>query len=492
MKIKTVDKLILKSFLGPMVASFFIVLFVLMMNFLWKYIDEMVGKGLGLGTIIEIMFYGTSFLIAMGFPLATLFAAIMTMGNLGENYELLALKSAGVSLPRIMFSLFVVTLGMATASFFVANNLVPYSDRKVRALMNDVREQKQKIEFKDGQFFNGVDKMSIRVEHQDPVTGLLNGLMIYDTSLNNGEVGQMSVTVADSGYIRLTDDKRFLEVMLFGGEYYVFTRGRNWYESNSLKDTSFDSQHSLQLTPGYDFNRSDASIYGNRATAKNVAQLKVDIDSLNREVNSATTSTYRALLYDRVFSRDTMVVTSTREAKRSLSERTKVNLMDSIALLDNVQKDRLYSSAQAAAAGSRSDINWDEMTAKDTISQLYTAQIEWHKKWALPVAVLVFFLIGASLGAIIRKGGLGMPIIISVAFFVIYYVIYIIGDKLAKEGTWPAFWGGWIPTLVLMPIAIYLTYKATNDSGLLNTEWYIIQYQKLKKRYGKAKNIEHH
>ena len=486
--IKTVDKLILKSYLGPMVASFFIVLFVLMMNFLWKYIDEMVGKGLGLGTIVEILFYGTSWMISLGFPLATLFAAIMTMGNLGENYELLALKSAGVSLPRILFSLFIVTIGMATASFFVSNDLVPYSNRKIMALLHDVREQKQKIEFKDGQFFNGVDNMSIRVDRQDPVTGLLRGLLIYDTG--SGAAGDMMVTVADSGYIRLTDDRRFLEATLFGGENYRFTRGRNWYDANTTDDTSFEMQHSLEKTPGFDFSRTDESLFGSNAQTKNVAQLKVDIDSLNREVNIATTKTYRPLLHDHLFSRDTMVISATADARRSLDERRPVMLLDSIANLPDSQKDRLYANARVAASNSKGAISYDELTAKDALNQLYRSQIEWHKKWALPVAVIVFFLIGAPLGAIIRKGGLGMPIVISVAFFVLYYVIYITGDKLAKEGTWPAFWGGWIPTLVLMPVAIYLTWKATNDSGLLNTEWYIIQFQKLKKRYGPKKNIK--
>jgi lipopolysaccharide export system permease protein len=487
--IKTIDKLILKSYLGPMVASFFIVLFVLMMNFLWKYIDELVGKGLGLGMIAEYIFYGTTFMIAMGFPLATLFAAIMTMGNLGENYELLALKSAGVSLPRIMFSLFIVTLGMSVASFFVSNNLVPYSQRKIYALMYDVREQKQKIEFKDGQFFNGVENMSIRVERQDPTTGLLRGLLIYDNG-SGQNAGDMMVTVADSGYIRLSDDRRFLDVTLFGGENYQLTRGRNWYDKNSLHSTSFDSQRSLELTPGFDFNRTDESLFGNNATTKNVSQLRMDIDSLNREVTLATTRTYRPLLYENLFSRDTMVVTPSRLAQQILAEKHPALLIDSIAGLSLTQKDRLYSNAQQAAASLKGNIAWDETMTKDVLNQLYRAEIEWHKKWSLPVAVLVFFLIGAPLGAIIRKGGLGMPIIISVAFFVIYYVIFITGEKLAKEGTWPAFWGGWIPTLVLMPIAIYLTYKATNDSGLLNTEWYIIQYQKLKNRYAGRKNIK--
>jgi lipopolysaccharide export system permease protein len=349
--------------------------------------------------------------------------------------------------------------------------------------MHDVREQKQNIEFKDGQFFNGVDNMSIRIERQDPVTGLLRGLLIYDTG--SGAAGDMSVTVADSGYIRLTDDRRFLDVTLYGGQNYGFTRGRNWYEANSLQSTSFEQQHSLELTPGYDMNRTDDALFGSSANTKNVRQLRIDIDSLNREVNKATTATYRPLLYDQLFSKDSMVVSATAAARRSLDGRRPARLLDSIAGLPDSEKDRLFSNAQVSASNSRGVMDWDETQTKEILNQLDRAEIEWHKKWSLPVAVLVFFLIGAPLGAIIRKGGLGMPIIISVIFFVLYYVIYITGEKLAKEGTWPAFWGGWVPTLVLLPIAVYLTWKATNDSGLLNTEWYIIQYQKFKNKYGR-------
>jgi lipopolysaccharide export system permease protein len=478
--IKTIDKLILKSYLGPMLASFFIVMFVLMMNFIWRYIDELVGKGLSAGVIIELLWYATTNMISMGFPLATLFAAIMTMGNLGENYELLALKSAGISLPRIMFSLFMVTMGMAVASFFVTNNLVPYSNRKMYAIMYDVSQQKQEIEFQDGLFFNGIDNVSIRVEHQNPQTGLLTDIIIYSTETDaNRRAGNMTVTVADSGYIRLSDDRRFLITTLYGGENYQLTRDRNWFDDNSLSRTSFTMQHSLQKTPGYDFERTDADLFGN-ATTKNVRQLGIDIDSLNRAVNTSTASTYGPLLRDYVFVRDTMVVTDSRDARLSLAERRQVLLIDSIEGMSLAEKSRLYVDAEREASSSRNVITFDESQTKDNLNNLYRNQIEWHKKWALPVAVIIFFLIGAPLGAIIRKGGLGMPIVISVGFFVLYYIISITGEKLAKEGTWSAVAGVWLPTLVLFPIAIYLTYKATNDSNLLNVEWYIIQYNKLK------------
>lgn len=479
--IKTVDKLILKSYLGPMLASFFIVTFVLMMNFIWRYIDELVGKGLSPWVVIELLTYATTNMIPLGFPLVTLFAAIMTMGNLGENYELLALKSAGVSLPRIMGSLFVVTICMAVASFFVANNLVPYANKKFYATIYDVRQQKQEIEFKDGLFFNGVENLSIRIEKQDPETKLLTGVLIYNTKTDaNQRAGNMTATIADSGYIRLSDDRRFIMMTLYNGENYQLTRDRNWYDNNQFDRTAFKMQHNLTKTPGYDFSRTDYHQFGNSAQTKNVAQLGVDIDSLNREVNTATRQTYGPLLNNHLFSKDTTVVSNTREARESLAERRPAMMLDSLSALPLAEKNRIYTDAVRAARNSRSVISYDEGAAKDVLTQLYRSQIEWHKKLSLPVAVIIFFLIGAPLGAIIRKGGLGMPIVISVSFFVLYYIISIMGEKFAKEGAWTAAAGVWLPTLVLLPIAVYLTFKATNDSNLLNVEWYIIKYNNFK------------
>lgn len=236
---KTIYKLILKSYLGPMIMTFFIVMFVLMMNFVWRYIDELVGKGLSAGIIIELMAYAMANMIPLGLPLATLLAAIMTMGNLGENYELLAMKSAGMSLPRIMRPLLVVVGIIAVGSFFVSNNLVPYANKKMYSILYDIRQQKQTIEFQDGLFFNGIDNMSIRVGRQDPETHLLRDVLIYDNRAVNGN---MNTIVADSGYIRLSDDKKFLLVTLFHGETYEQTRNSQWYTKSSLRHHTFDMQ----------------------------------------------------------------------------------------------------------------------------------------------------------------------------------------------------------------------------------------------------------
>lgn len=480
--LKTVDKLVLKSYLGPLMASFFIVTFVLMMNFLWRFIDELVGKGLSAGLIMELLVYATTNMISLGFPLTTLFAAIMTMGNLGENYELLALKSAGVSLPRILRPLMIVTLFMAVASFFVTNNLVTYSNKKMYAILFDIRKQKQAIEFKDGLFFNGIENISVRVERQHPETKLLTGVLIYSTESEGGRMGDMTVTVADSGYIKLSDDRKFLVTTLYNGENFQLTRGRSWYDDNTLDRTSFEMQHGLNRTPGYDFSRSDYELFGNSEAMKNVSELETDIDSLEKTVNRLTAQTYGPLFNTYLFSKDTMVVSGKAEARASLAERRPAALSDSVPAVGLKEKSHIFNDAEQLARNSRSSITYDEGSTKEALNRLYRSQIEWHKKWSLPVAVVIFFLIGAPLGAIIRKGGLGMPIVISVSFFVLYYVISIMGEKMAKEGTWTAAMGIWMPTMVLLPVAVYLTYKATNDSNLLNVEWYIIKYNSLKAR----------
>ena len=206
--------------------TFFIITFVLMMNFLWRYIDELTGKGLGFGVIIELLLYATINLIPLGLPLAMLLAAIMTMGNLGENFELQAMKSSGMSLMRIMKPLIWVTFFMSIASFFLVNNLVPYANRKMTSILIDIRRQKQVLELQDGLFFNGIDDMSIRVEHQDPVTGKLDNVLIYD---NRSAGGNMTTTIAESGYIRLSDDKRYLLVTLYNGDNYQHTRNNQRY-----------------------------------------------------------------------------------------------------------------------------------------------------------------------------------------------------------------------------------------------------------------------
>lgn len=459
-----------------MVLSFFIVMFILMMNFVWRYIDELVGKGLSFDVIVELLFYATANMMPLGIPLATLFAAIMTMGNLGEHNELLAMKSAGMSLPNILKPLIGVVLVVAVSSFFVVNNLVPYSNKKMMAILYDIKQQKETMEFKDGIFFNGIENMNIRVGHQDPDTGLLNDILIYDTRDRHGN---MTTTVADSGYIYMSDDKKFLMIKLYNGQTYETTRNYKWNTENAIRHQIFKVQNGALEIEGFDFSRTDMNLFSNHQT-KTTSELQVDIDSLRVEADRGSARSYEPLLKNNLLTEDKSALGLFDTVKVDYSYKVPTNLMKALDTLTIKQKRDIVQTAKTNARNSRYSLNRNENTAKETLNKLYRSQVEWHRKVSLPISVIIFFLIGAPLGAIIRKGGLAMPVVVSVLFFVIYYVISIAGEKMAKEGTWNAAFGMWFSAIILLPIALYLTRIATNDSNLFNVDWYVVQFGKAK------------
>jgi lipopolysaccharide export system permease protein len=477
---KKVHLLMLKSYLGPMFMAFFIVSFILLMNFMWRWIDELVGKGLTLGVIFELMGYAVMTTIPMALPLSTLFSSLMAIGNMGENYELLALKAAGISLNRILRPLMIVTGIISVASFFAANNLVPYSYKKMTAIIYDIRQQKQALEFDDGIFFNGIEDMSIRVEHQDKKTKLLHKVLIYDTRSNSG---QMTTIIADSGYINLSDDKRYLMVTLFNGENYEQNRSGSWYSESTLRHHFFETQKAVIPLEGFNFERSDASAFSNSST-KRIDELRVEIDSLQHVVDSQVYALNDEIIDENLFLYE--------KSKDTVSKRTEIDINDKIAAVTDFNKKyQLYEQAVNLASSSSSRMSFDETTLKEKLVVLYKDQIEFFNKFALPVSVFIFFLIGSSLGAIIRKGGMGMPFVISFAFFIIYYILTISGEKMAREGSASPFVGTWLSSFVLLPIAVFLLYKASTDSGLLNVEWYLKHFLRFKRltlnTYNKAK-----
>ncbi|MEG2758309.1 MAG: LptF/LptG family permease, partial [Rikenellaceae bacterium] len=276
MRLKTSDKFILRSYLGPMFATFFIVTFILLMNVLWRYIDELVGKGLPFSAIVEMLFFTTSTMLPMGLPLCTLLAAIMTMGSLGENNELLALKAAGVSLPRIMTPIIIVAALVSVGSFFIINNYVPYSARKMSSLLHDIRQQRQEISFQDGVFFNGIPDISIRVDKQEPNTKKLLGILIYDTR----DTKTSKTIVADSGYIDLVDDNQYMNIKLFNGQNYEDNRSYSWYTEPDLTHHKFDIQELSIALEGFNFERSDKNnVFSSSSETMNMVELQKNIDT---------------------------------------------------------------------------------------------------------------------------------------------------------------------------------------------------------------------
>ena len=479
---KKIHKLILKAYIGPLIVTFFIVMFVLMMNFVWRYIDELTGKGLDASTILELVTCATINMVPMGLPLAMLLSAIMAMGNIGENFELLAMKSAGMSLIRILAPLMVVVGGISVGSFFVSNNLVTYANERMYELLFDIREQRQEMEFQDGMFFNGLPDMSIRVGKQDDKTKLLTDVLIFDTRSRNGD---MTTTLADSGYIRMSDDKSFLYITLFNGQTYEHTRSSQWYDKNTMRQHKFERQDASFPVDNVAKPEGDMSRQFTESQTRNMVELEELMDSLNVMIEESTQASYASLLKEKIFVRDTTIAFNYDTAFVDRSAFQRVNFRDSIEKLGTRDRARVYSVANNSARSARGAYSFDEQTSKIAITQLYRSENEWHRKLTLPVSILVFFMIGAPLGAIIRKGGFGTPIVISVIFFVIYYVISVSGEKLSKEGTWESLYGMWLPIVILTPVAIYLTRKATNDTSLLDFDWYDVRIRRFAKRVKK-------
>lgn len=482
---KTVYRFVLKAYVGPMVLTFFIVMFILLMHYLWMHIDELVGKGLGPGVIIELVFYASATLVPMGLPLATLLASIMTMGNLGENNELLALKAAGISLPRIMKPLIILMTVVCIGSFFVINNFTPYSYQKMFSLLSDISKQKQEMKFQDGIFFNGIPDMSIRIGHQDPATNKLNDILIY----NNKSYDKMQTTVADSGYISISDDRKYLIVTLYNGQIYEENRNYQWFTKNELSHHLFDEQKLLVPLSGFAFERSDQEEFASRSETKNMTQLSYTIDSLKHAQDSMVTNFENRLVKSHLFRN--LAYTN----MDSLPPLRPVALMGMLDTMSVENRNSVFGQASTWAEEARSYADYESEYMSYTSQLLYRAQADFQRKIALPFSIMIFFLIGAPLGAIIRKGGLGMPIVVSVLFFVIYYIITITGEKFVKDGAWSPFWGIWISSFILFPIAIFLTYKSTNDSALFNPDAYkkrlepvIALYRKVRDRFQKKKD----
>ncbi|MFI3287099.1 MAG: LptF/LptG family permease [Rikenellaceae bacterium] len=469
---KVAYRFVMKSYLGPMILTFFIVMFILLMHYLWMHIDDLVGKGLSMSVIMELIMYAAATLIPMGLPLATLMASIMTMGRLGENNELLALKAAGISLPRITRPLVVVMVVVSTGSFFVMNNLTPFSYQKMYTLLSDISKQRQEMKFTDGIFFNGIPDMSIRVETQDAETDLLHNVLIYD----NTNRTSMRTTIADSGYIKITSDRKYLEVILFDGEVYEENRNYNWYNKNVLSHHIFDRQDMLVPISGFALERSEMDGFASNSKTKNMEELSHDIDSLR-------------------YSRDSLVLafTGTFIKTHAFKELQRYPDMDSLPALNmpkeplpwidtmgTKERQKIFSDARDLAASAQSFVKYESRFPVYTSNLLYRAQADYQSKLALPFSIMIFFLIGSALGAIIRRGGLGMPIVVSVIFFVIYHIISITGNKFVEDGAMHPFIGMWLSSIVLFPVAVFLTIKSTNDSALLNKDAYVARYKKVK------------
>ena len=465
---KKIDKLVLSSFIGPFIVTFFITLFVLVMQFLWKYADDLIGKGLEWYLVGELLFYASSSFVPLALPLAILLSSIMTIGGMGEQYELTALKASGLSLIRICSSLFTVSIVLCFASYLFSNYVQPASYLQFRALLYDVSEQKPALNIKPGVFYNGIDGYSMRVGKKLADNQTIFDVMIYDHTEGKGNT---NVLVAKKGKMVLTDDKRFMILELFNGKQY------QEINNNQKKDlaheqarVSFDYWKKIFDLSDFKMTRTDVNLFKDNYEMMNQGQLAKAIDTFNIEKEQGEAQLvsfikpYLSFIkhnLDSAFRKvnvnvNAMVSDSLAYDKKTLVEKSSII---NIAVI-NIRNIKGYASFISGSQNSKAEMK-------------LRYEIEWWRKITLAFACLLLFLIGAPLGAIIRKGGLGLPFVIAVVFFVFFYMITVAGEKFAKESVTSVLTGMWLSSLILLPIGIFLVRKSTHDSSLFNLEsWY--------------------
>ncbi|MDN5204902.1 LptF/LptG family permease [Fulvivirgaceae bacterium BMA10] len=600
--IKKLDKLILSSFLGPFLLTFVIVVFILLMQYMLKYFDDFVGKGLGFHVFAELLSYFSIVMTPNALPLAVLLSSLMTFGNLGEHFELTAIKSSGISLVRTLFPIFIFTLLLTIAAYFSNNYIVPRAALNAYSLMYDVRQQKPALDLKVGAFYNGIENYSIKIDEKKSDGETLSGVMIYDHTRKSGNT---DVILADSGRMYPVDDGGYLILELFDGNRYSVAQEstRKSRTKNNIKPyvrSSFKKSKMVFSLAGFNFDKTDKKLFSSNRLMKNIKQLQRDIDSMKTEVKDVRYQAYnfanksyahhlreqvsipedlvkvrkhldsiRAVrdsirrfeadpeLAERVKEREieeTNKTTNTAKANDSKTSPTKLSankkietknlkktaatnkvnnksktpvtvkakpkiksvskpkpkkpapakkktpvkkkmpvytIDEALAKADSLMgtKNKMLPAVRHALSQARSHknslgIQVNKLIERET--EIRRHAIEKHKKYALAVACLVMFLIGAPLGAIIKKGGLGFPVIISIMFFIIFYVINILGEKWVKQGLMDPVAGAWAANVILLPFGLFFLRQARNDARLFEADFYSVFVSKLKKRFNKS------
>lgn len=475
LKLKRLHYFVLKSFFTPLLLTFFIVIFLLQMQFLWKYVDDLVGKGLSIGVLAELLLYASATFVPLALPLAILLASLMTFGNLGENNELTAMKSSGISLWQIMYPLILLMGVISVLAFFYSNISLPYYNLKFRALLFDIQQHRPELQIKEGVYYNGVEGYTIKIGKKNYKTNMLYQLKIYDHTQN---MGNTSVTVADSGTIKVTADNRTLIITLYDGESYVDMpedRRRSYaVRSYPFRRDRFKQQEITIPLEGFDFQRTQEDLFRNNYQMMNLSQLKYSIDSMNREIKGDVLSLKSNLTVNNLFPSKIFnsVSKQPNDTLPPIKDFCNVRFLYYYLLKTRSEKSSVISMALSEARSVRSTLQTEAEVRRSKMIRLRKHEIEWHKKFTLSLACVIFFFIGAPLGAIIRKGGFGLPLVISVVFFVLYYIVNLTGEKMARESFWPTWQGVWLASMVLLPIGLFLTIKATNDSVVFNLEFY--------------------
>lgn len=471
---KKLHKLVVTSYIGPFIATFFLSLFILLMQFLWKYIDDLVGKGLEWYIIAELLFYASATFVPLALPLAVLLSSIMTMGALGEHYELVAFKSAGISLNKIMWPMVVISGILVIAAFFFSNNVLPVANLKSLSLLYDVRHHRPAFNIMEGVYYKGIDNYVIRVDEKDSDGQTLRGIKIYDHSEKKGNT---NLSTASWGTMEVTPDKRYLVLTLYDGINYKETAKDPLEPNKPFQRTRFERQVRKFDLSVFDLSRTDEELFKSNFRMLNLNQLIFFEDSLSAELRQrkeqyVNTYLLRLNQLTRIDSARFAAIPAASYSHWEIDQGGYVRA-SAISILER---------AKETTRMNKDNVQFSHEDFRSRRRSLARYQIEFHRKFTLSIACIVLFLIGAPLGAIIRKGGFGLPVVVSVLFFVVFHVVSITGEKFVREGVLEAHQGMWIASIMLLPLGILLTIKASTDSALLDIDSYLQKFNKLFKK----------
>lgn len=471
---KRVDFFILKTYIGPLIMTFFIALFILLMQFLWLYVDDLVGKGLDLYVLLELLFYASSTFVPMALPLAILLSSLMTFGNLGEHYELVALKASGISLKRLMRPLVYLSILISISAFLFSDFVLPVANLKFRSLLYDVQHQKLAFKMKEGIFNRDLGAYVLRINSREDDGETIHGVMIYDHSQ---KYGNTKFTTAKSGLMKQTPNGSAILFTLYDGVNYEEKIDQKDHRiTRPFQQMEFEEEQ-IRFEIDNGLSRTDENLFKSSYHMMNLEQLSISKDSLQRELIEKRSSFSKGLE-----SRLTQFVKldSTRLSSLPMQIDSNKHKNTSVLFQMDVQlREKAISKALEAARNAKNNIIYQETDFDHRSEQIRKHSIAYHKKFTLSFACLILFFVGAPLGAIIRKGGLGLPVVMSTLFFVLYHILSMIGERSAVAGSISVFSGMWIASFFFLPLGVFLTYKATSDAPLFDSETYKRMFDKL-------------
>ena len=458
---KIIYRYLFKKFLGPFALTFFFALFILLMQFLWKYVDDLVGKGLEVGIILELLFYASATFVSMAVPLAVLLSSLMTFGSLGEQYEIIAMKSAGISMNKLITALSICVFCIACSSFWFSNKVAPKSYYKFKVLLRNVMDQKPTLSIEEGIFYQGFDNYIMRVGKKDRNNTDIYDVILFDHTKGQGQ-GNSTYTYAKRGKMQMTDDKKYMLFYLYEGFYWDESPSSN--AEYPLVRSNFLEKYKRFDISSFQFEKSDDDFYANTAPSLSNAEIVRMIDSTKMTLKQTDDDLFANCLFTMNYFRNYVMPDTSSFLKKSALFTVSYDKMNNDEKLEIINRALMQKNELMNYVNSSGEYK------KYLYSSIDSYKTDWYKKYVLAIACILFFFIGAPLGSIIRKGGVAVPLVITVLFFVIYFIISVFGEKIAKGGAVQVWIGMGLSTFILIPICIFLTYQASVDSALLSSE----------------------